>query len=85
LQLRFHSCPSYKHGIMPLTSNEIEAANRAEATVLLIRGGYRVYRPEADVFGEDLIVRTSDGDLLPVQIKVPGSGRRYTRSTLVLP
>ena len=40
---------------MPLTANEIEAANRAEATAILIRGGYRVYRPEADVSGEDLV------------------------------
>jgi hypothetical protein len=36
-----------------LTANEIEAANRAEATALLIRVGYRVYRPEADCYGED--------------------------------
>ena len=26
-----------------LTSNEIEAANRAEVTAILIRAGYRVY------------------------------------------
>jgi hypothetical protein len=37
-----------------VTSNELEAANRAEATALLIRAGYRVYRPEADGYGEDL-------------------------------
>jgi hypothetical protein len=54
---------------VPLTSNEIEAANRAEATVLLIRGGYRVYRPEADVHGEDLILRSPAGELLGVQLK----------------
>jgi hypothetical protein len=41
--------------IKELTANEIEAANRAEATALLIRAGYRVYRPEADCYGEDLI------------------------------
>jgi phosphoglycolate phosphatase-like HAD superfamily hydrolase len=52
-----------------LQSNELEAANRAEATALLIRCGYRVYRPEADVEGEDLVVRTPDGDLLAVQLK----------------
>jgi hypothetical protein len=52
-----------------LTSNEIEAANRAEATALLIRAGYRVYRPEADCYGEDLIVRTPSGDLRAVQLK----------------
>ena len=40
-----------------LSSNELEAANRAEATALLIRSFYRVYRPEADVDGEDLILR----------------------------
>ena len=37
-----------------ITDNELEAANRAEAMVLLIRAGYRVYRPEADAYGEDL-------------------------------
>jgi|SRR5580692_8455362 hypothetical protein len=53
----------------PLTNNEIEAANRAESTALLIRAGYRVYRPEADCYGEDLIVRTPDEKLLSVQLK----------------
>src|SRR5262249_4710726 len=52
-----------------LTANEIEAANRAEATALLIRAGFRVYRPEADCYGEDLILRTPHGELLPVQLK----------------
>ena len=52
-----------------LTSNEIEAANRAEATALLIQVGYRVYRPEADCYGEDLILRTPDGKLRAVQLK----------------
>jgi hypothetical protein len=51
------------------TANEIEAANRAEATALLIRAGYRVYRPEADCYGEDLILRTPSGELLAVQLK----------------
>jgi len=51
------------------TANEIEAANRAEATALLIRSGYRVYRPEADCFGEDLILRTPSGDIRVVQLK----------------
>jgi hypothetical protein len=54
---------------IPLKSNEIEAANRAEATALLIRAGYRVYRPEADVSGEDLVVRTPQGELRAVQMK----------------
>lgn len=35
-----------------------EAANRAEATALLLRCGFRVYRPEADIEGEDMVVRT---------------------------
>jgi hypothetical protein len=52
-----------------LTSNEVEAANRSEATALLIRAGYRVYRPEADCYGEDLVVRTPSGDLFPAQLK----------------
>jgi len=54
---------------MGLTCNEIEAANRAEAIALLIRAGYRVSRPEADCYGEDLILRTPQGQLLPVQLK----------------
>jgi hypothetical protein len=52
-----------------ITGNELEAANRAEATVLLIRAGYRVYRPEADAYGEDLILRTPMGKLRAVQLK----------------
>ncbi len=51
------------------TANELEAANRAEATALLIRAGFRVYRPEADCDGEDLVVRTPKGELLAVQLK----------------
>jgi hypothetical protein len=54
---------------MSLHSNEIEAANRAEATSLLIRYGYRVYRPEADVSGEDLVIRMPDDELVSVQMK----------------
>lgn len=47
-----------------------EAANRAEATALLIRCGYRVYRPEADIEGEDLMVRRDrDRAFLAVQLK----------------
>lgn len=52
-----------------LTPNEIEAVNRAGATALLIRSGYRVYRPEADCYGEDLILRTPTGELRSVQLK----------------
>jgi hypothetical protein len=62
-----------------LTSNEVEAANRAEATALLIREGYRVYRPEADCYGEDLVLRTPAGELLAVQLKSRPTvdGKRY--------
>lgn len=56
-----------------LNSNLIEAANRAEATALLVRSGYRVYRPEADCEGEDLVLRTPEGELIAVQLK----GRAY--------
>jgi hypothetical protein len=52
-----------------LTSNEIETANRAEATALLIRAGYRVYRPEADCYGEDLTLHDPNGKRLAVQLK----------------
>jgi len=52
-----------------LASNEIEAANRAEITARLIRLGYKVYRPEADSGGEDLVLRTPKGNLLSVQLK----------------
>jgi hypothetical protein len=60
-------------------SNEIEAANRAEATALLIRCGYCIYRPEADVDGEDLVVRTPapEGALLQVQLQVQLKGRLH--------
>ena len=54
---------------MPIKSNEIETANRAEATAILIRAGYRVYRPEADVHGEDLVIRSPEGALRSVQMK----------------
>jgi hypothetical protein len=37
-------------------SKEIEAANRAEMTAILIRLGCRVYRPEADVSGEQFVL-----------------------------
>jgi hypothetical protein len=58
-------------GTMNIHSNSAEAANRAEATALLIRQGYRVYRPEADVSGEDLILRTPEpaNKLIVVQLK----------------
>ncbi len=50
-----------------------EAANRAEVAALLIRCGYRVYRSEADIGGEDMVVRTPGGVLRCVQLK----GRPY--------
>ena len=48
-----------------LTSNEVKAASRAEATALLVPVGYRVHRPKADcygddLYGEDLVVRTPE-------------------------
>jgi len=52
-----------------LSSNLEEAANRAEATALLIRCGYKVYHPEADTEGEDLVLRNPKGELIPVQLK----------------
>jgi hemolysin activation/secretion protein len=55
------------------STNEIEAANRAEVTAVLIRAGYRVYRPEADVSGEDLVIRIPEGELRSVQMKGPSS------------
>ena len=51
----------------PTSTNLIEAANCAEVTAILIRAGYRVYRPEADVSGEDLIIRIPEGELRSVQ------------------
>ena len=47
----------------------IEAANCAEVTALLIRCGYRVYRPEADIESEDLVLRLPDGTLGAAQLK----------------
>jgi len=67
-----------------MRSNEIEAANRAEVTALLIRAGYRVYRPEADLDGEDLIIRRPARELLKVQQKArPSVDRvRYEKRDL---
>ena len=53
----------------PTSTNLIEAANCAEVTAILIRAGYRVYRPEADVSGEDLVIRIPEGELRSVQMK----------------
>jgi hypothetical protein len=62
-----------------LSSNELEAANRAEATALLFRSGYRVYRPEADVDGEDLILHHKpSGELRRTQLKPPPVCRSLT-------
>lgn len=58
-----------RRGLSKPHSNETEAANRAEASALLIRARYRVYRPEADCYGEDLVVRTPGGRLRSVQLK----------------
>jgi len=47
--LALNNWERFKMGdFMPLSANEIEASNRAEAAAMLIRAGYRVYRPEAD-------------------------------------
>ncbi|MCP1550215.1 hypothetical protein J2W76_003460 [Methylorubrum zatmanii] len=54
---------------LKLSPAAIEAANRAEASALLIRCGYRVYRPEADIQGEDLVLRTPEGGLHGVQLQ----------------
>jgi hypothetical protein len=54
--------PRYQHAIT-------EAANRAEATALLVRCDYRVYRPEADTHGEDMVIRRPTGELAGVQLK----------------
>ncbi|TXM66778.1 hypothetical protein FV226_22950 [Methylobacterium sp. WL12] len=63
-----------------------EAANRAEATAVLIRCGYRVYRPEADIEGEDLVIRTPGGVLAGVQLKSRPlvDGRRYGGRELLM-
>jgi hypothetical protein len=63
-----------------------EAANRAEVTALLIRCGYRVYRPEADTHGEDLVVRTPEGRLLGVQMKgrATVNGKKYGGKDLLM-
>jgi hypothetical protein len=47
----------------------VDAANRAEATAFLIRSGYKVYCPEADCDGEDLVVQHPSGELRAVRIK----------------
>src|SRR5262245_35102666 len=52
-----------------MLTNLTEAANRGEVTSILIRAGWRVYRPEADVQGKDLVLRHRDGHLLAVQQK----------------
>jgi len=71
---RYNSGTNRREATVPTTSpsltpNEVEAANRAEVTALLIRAGYRVYRPEADCYGEDLILRDREEKLHAVQLK----------------
>ena len=61
--------PTAEHSANRFKTIITEAANRAEVTALLIRCGYRVYRPEADSHGEDLIVRTPSTELRAVQLK----------------
>lgn len=50
-------------------SVKIEAANRAEVTALLIRCKYKVYRPEFDAEGEDLVIRAPSREIRSVQLK----------------
>ena len=57
------------HNTVSLGSAVTEAANRAEVTALLIRCGYRVYRSEADIDGEDMVVMAPGGHLHRVQLK----------------
>jgi hypothetical protein len=45
-------------------SNEVEPANRTEFTALLMRAGYRAYRPEADIDGETPNLCTPAGRLV---------------------
>jgi len=59
-----------KIAAMVLHSNLTEAANRAEVTALLIRCGYLVYRPEADVAGEDLILRSPSPQREPIIVQL---------------
>lgn len=54
---------------IPLSAGSHRGRQQAEATALLIRCGYRVYRPEADIEGEDLVVRDPAGVLTGVQLK----------------
>jgi hypothetical protein len=49
-----------------LRFHQTGAADRAEATALLIRCGYGVYYPEN---GEDLVVRSPSGELRAVQLE----------------
>lgn len=46
---------------------------QSEATALLIPRGYRVYRPETCINGEDLVLRSPAGRLCDVQLE----GRPY--------
>ena len=56
---------------MKLHPNVIEAVNRAEATARLLRLGFMVYGPEADIGGEDMVLRAPPPSrhLLSVQLK----------------
>ncbi len=52
--------------------------------MLLIRADYRIYRPEADCYGEDLILRIPSGELRTVQLKSRPEvdWKRYGRKSL---
>lgn len=47
----------------------IEAQNLAEITALLLPKNYMIYRPEADIDGVDLVLKTPDKLLIECQLK----------------
>jgi hypothetical protein len=54
---------------MAQSSAVTEAINQCEVTIYLLKKGYMVFRPEADVDGVDFVVRTPEGKHLPCQLK----------------
>lgn len=53
-----------------MTKNAVtEAINRSEVTIYLLQKGYMLSRPEADINGVDLVVRTPDGLYIACQLK----------------
>ena len=63
---------------MKLHSKLVEAANRGEISAILIRNSYRVYMPDADVDGVDLVLRDPCGRIFAVQQKArPTCNKKY--------